>query len=121
MNDLEGEVERRTVTYTLWNRSLTTMESQSWHPFTFGYENAGTKQVQEIKASLVFHLLTIIIISQNINITSIIKLNIIIVCRAFITYTMRLSIEQSGAAPTQPLFLASCLLGSSLVGLPCVY
>ncbi|KAK9089734.1 hypothetical protein Scep_028816 [Stephania cephalantha] len=49
MNDLESELERRTLTYTLWNQSKTNMEASGWHPFTFGYANAGPKQIKEIK------------------------------------------------------------------------
>ncbi|XP_059438739.1 glycosyltransferase BC10 [Corylus avellana] len=49
MSDLEGELERRTLTYTQWNQSATKMENKGWHPFTFDFENAGPKQIKEIK------------------------------------------------------------------------
>ncbi|KAG6639049.1 glycosyltransferase BC10-like isoform X2 [Carya illinoinensis] len=49
MSDLEGELERRTLTYTLWNQSATKMEKKGWHPFTFNFANAGPKQIKEIK------------------------------------------------------------------------
>lgn len=49
MSDLEGELERRTVTYTSWNQSTTNMETKGWHPFTFNYANAGPQQLQKIK------------------------------------------------------------------------
>ncbi|KAA8515537.1 hypothetical protein F0562_018852 [Nyssa sinensis] len=49
MNDLEGELERRTVTYTLWNQSVTKMERKGWHPITFSYANAGPRQIKKIK------------------------------------------------------------------------
>ncbi|PKI43696.1 hypothetical protein CRG98_035895 [Punica granatum] len=49
MNDLESELERRTVTYTLWNQSAATNEN-GWHPFTFTYMSARTKQINEIKS-----------------------------------------------------------------------
>ncbi|KAF8409600.1 hypothetical protein HHK36_005678 [Tetracentron sinense] len=49
MSDLEGELERRTVTYTLWNQSTTKMERKGWHPITFSYANAGPQQIKEIK------------------------------------------------------------------------
>ncbi|XP_041028381.1 glycosyltransferase BC10 [Juglans microcarpa x Juglans regia] len=49
MSDLEGELERRTLTYTLWNQSATKMEKKGWHPFTFNFANAGPKQINEIK------------------------------------------------------------------------
>ncbi|PSS04688.1 DNA polymerase epsilon subunit B like [Actinidia chinensis var. chinensis] len=49
MSDLEGELERRTVTYTLWNQSTTNMERKGWHPITFSYSNAGHQQIKRIK------------------------------------------------------------------------
>ncbi|XP_008440035.1 glycosyltransferase BC10 isoform X2 [Cucumis melo] len=49
LNELEGELERRTVTYTLWNQSTTKMENKGWHPITFTYANAGPRQIKEIK------------------------------------------------------------------------
>ncbi|CAA0817968.1 Core-2/I-branching beta-1-6-N-acetylglucosaminyltransferase family protein [Striga hermonthica] len=42
MNGLEAELERRTVTYTLWN-------TVSFHPFTFSYANSGPEQIKRIK------------------------------------------------------------------------
>ncbi|KAL5578764.1 hypothetical protein UlMin_011206 [Ulmus minor] len=49
MNDLEGELERRTLTYTLWNESANKMENTGWHPVTFNYANASPKKLKEIK------------------------------------------------------------------------
>ncbi|KAK2999188.1 hypothetical protein RJ639_023027 [Escallonia herrerae] len=49
INDLEGELERRTVTYTLWNESATKLETKGWHPVTFNYANAGPQQIKKIK------------------------------------------------------------------------
>ncbi|XAR53806.1 hypothetical protein NMG60_11022491 [Bertholletia excelsa] len=49
MKDLEGELERRTVTYTLWNQTATKMEMKGWHPITFSYANAGPQQIKKIK------------------------------------------------------------------------
>ncbi|KAL0012290.1 hypothetical protein SO802_007398 [Lithocarpus litseifolius] len=49
MSDLECELERRTLTYTVWNQSATKMEHKGWHPFTFNFANAGPKQIKEIK------------------------------------------------------------------------
>lgn len=49
MSDLEGELERRTVTYTLWNHSMTNMERRGWHPVMFSYANAGPQQIKRIK------------------------------------------------------------------------
>ncbi|KAH9797968.1 Core-2/I-branching beta-1,6-N-acetylglucosaminyltransferase family protein [Citrus sinensis] len=48
MSELEGELERRTLTYTLWN--LSTTGNQNWHPLTFSYANAGPQQIKEIKS-----------------------------------------------------------------------
>lgn len=49
MGDIEGELERRTVTYTLWNQSTTKMETKGWHPITFSYANAGPQRIKRIK------------------------------------------------------------------------
>ncbi|KAF2303666.1 hypothetical protein P3X46_020624 [Hevea brasiliensis] len=49
MAELEGELERRTLTYTVWNQSATKMESKGWHPITFAYANAGRQNIREIK------------------------------------------------------------------------
>lgn len=57
MSDLEGELERRTLTYTVWNQSATKMEHKGWHPFTFNFANAGPKQIKEIKVVILPHFL----------------------------------------------------------------
>ncbi|KAK9268171.1 hypothetical protein L1049_010613 [Liquidambar formosana] len=49
MSELEGELEQRTLTYTLWNHSATKMENKGWHPITFSYANAGPQRIKEIK------------------------------------------------------------------------
>ncbi|KAJ4982240.1 hypothetical protein NE237_033077 [Protea cynaroides] len=49
MSELEGEIERRTLTYTFWNQSTRSMEGQAWHPVTFTYANAGPQQINKIK------------------------------------------------------------------------
>ncbi|XP_059662546.1 glycosyltransferase BC10-like [Cornus florida] len=49
MSDLEGELERRTVTYTLWNQSATNMERKGWHPITFSYANSSPQQIKKVK------------------------------------------------------------------------
>ncbi|KAJ7967729.1 Core-2/I-branching beta-1,6-N-acetylglucosaminyltransferase family protein [Quillaja saponaria] len=49
MHGLEGELERRTLTYTLWNQSATKMENKGWHPLTFTYGNAGPRNIKKIK------------------------------------------------------------------------
>ncbi|KAL3521931.1 hypothetical protein ACH5RR_014765 [Cinchona calisaya] len=49
MNDLEDEIERRAVTYTLWNHSTSKMETKGWHPITFNYADAGPQQIKRIR------------------------------------------------------------------------
>ncbi|CAI9086824.1 OLC1v1020741C2 [Oldenlandia corymbosa var. corymbosa] len=49
MKDLEDEIERRPVTYTLWNQSKSKMEMSGWHPITFSYADAGPQQIKRIK------------------------------------------------------------------------
>lgn len=54
MSELEGELERRALTYTQWNLSAT--GNQNWHPFTFNYANAGPQQIKEIKVIILTFL-----------------------------------------------------------------
>jgi len=49
MAGLESELERRTLTYTLWNESISKMEGKGWHPVTFGYYDATPQRMKEIK------------------------------------------------------------------------
>ncbi|XP_022716137.1 uncharacterized protein LOC111275218 isoform X2 [Durio zibethinus] len=49
MNDLEGELERRTLTYTMWNLSAAKMDNRAWHPVTFNYADASPIRIKEIK------------------------------------------------------------------------
>uniref|UniRef100_A0A3Q7F598 Core-2/I-branching beta-1,6-N-acetylglucosaminyltransferase family protein n=1 Tax=Solanum lycopersicum TaxID=4081 RepID=A0A3Q7F598_SOLLC len=49
IHGLEGELERRTITYTEWNESVTNMEKKGWHPITFSYADAGPVQIKRIK------------------------------------------------------------------------
>ncbi|XP_073148502.1 glycosyltransferase BC10-like [Henckelia pumila] len=49
MNDLESELEKKTLTYTLWNQSKTNLENKFWHPFTFSYTDSGPQQIKRIK------------------------------------------------------------------------
>ncbi|XVF26084.1 hypothetical protein REPUB_Repub13aG0269500 [Reevesia pubescens] len=49
MSELEGELDRRTLTYTLWNQSATKMDNKAWHPVTFNYADASPKKIKEIK------------------------------------------------------------------------
>ncbi|KAJ8442335.1 hypothetical protein Cgig2_011258 [Carnegiea gigantea] len=49
MMGLEDQLERRTLTYTLWNESASKMEGKGWHPVTFSYSTAGPQWIKEIK------------------------------------------------------------------------
>ncbi|XP_039060266.1 glycosyltransferase BC10-like isoform X2 [Hibiscus syriacus] len=49
MSGLEGEIERRSLTYTLWNQSVTKMDNKAWHPVTFNYADVSPKRLKEIK------------------------------------------------------------------------
>ncbi|PIN21331.1 hypothetical protein CDL12_05967 [Handroanthus impetiginosus] len=49
MHNLEAELERRTVTYTLWNQSTGNAENEAWHPFTFTYADSGPQQIKRIR------------------------------------------------------------------------
>ncbi|XWS19377.1 hypothetical protein CRYUN_Cryun31cG0010500 [Craigia yunnanensis] len=49
MSELESELERRTVTYTLWNQSAAKMDNKAWHPVTLNYADASPKRIKEIK------------------------------------------------------------------------
>lgn len=60
MAELEGELERRTLTYTVWNQSATKMESKGWHPITFTYANAGPQKIKEIKVALFCFILPLV-------------------------------------------------------------
>ncbi|KAJ7551081.1 hypothetical protein O6H91_07G133000 [Diphasiastrum complanatum] len=46
----ENEIERRTLTYTLWKYSGRRRERQSWHPVTFNFADVSIKTIQDIKA-----------------------------------------------------------------------
>ncbi|MFS7998874.1 putative glycosyl transferase, family 14 [Helianthus anomalus] len=49
MQGFEDELARRTLTYSLWNQSTETMDTQAWHPVTFSYATASQKNIQDIK------------------------------------------------------------------------
>lgn len=57
LHGLEGELERRTLTYTLWNQSATKTDNKGWHPFTFSYANASPRRMKEIKVIFWFLIL----------------------------------------------------------------
>ena len=56
MSELESELERRTVTYTLWNQSAAKMDNKAWHPLTFNYADASPKRIKEIKVIILPHV-----------------------------------------------------------------
>ncbi|XP_010924084.2 glycosyltransferase BC10 isoform X1 [Elaeis guineensis] len=49
MSDLEDKLERRTLTYTLWNQSSDDKKRQSWHPMTFEYADASLQHINEMR------------------------------------------------------------------------
>ncbi|XP_021719735.1 uncharacterized protein LOC110687397 [Chenopodium quinoa] len=49
MTGLDKELERRTLTYTLWNEFASKMEGKGWHPVTFSHSAATAQRIQEIK------------------------------------------------------------------------
>ncbi|XP_017984528.1 PREDICTED: uncharacterized protein LOC18612314 isoform X1 [Theobroma cacao] len=49
MSGLENELERRTLTYSLWNQSAEAGERRSWHPFRFNHADASPQLIQDIK------------------------------------------------------------------------
>ncbi|XP_022986321.1 uncharacterized protein LOC111484100 [Cucurbita maxima] len=49
IRDLENELERRTLTYTMWNSSIPKGDKRSWHPVTFQYSDATPLIIKEIK------------------------------------------------------------------------
>lgn len=51
MSELDVELERRTLTYTLWNNSPNKTESKGWHPMTFNHANAAPQKIREIKVN----------------------------------------------------------------------
>lgn len=49
ISGLDNELERRGVTYTLWNQSTIKGKTRSWHPLTFDYADAAPQKLNEIK------------------------------------------------------------------------
>lgn len=49
MNDLESELERRTLTYTVWDQPTNKMENTGWHPVTFTYKSCSRQKIKEIQ------------------------------------------------------------------------
>lgn len=59
MLGLVRELERRTVTHTVWNCSETETE-KNWHPVTFYYRDARPENIKRIKVRLRYIFLTIL-------------------------------------------------------------
>lgn len=49
MKGVEGELERRSLTYTLWNQTSKDRERKGWHPVTFATTDVNDKLVSRIK------------------------------------------------------------------------
>ncbi|XP_058762993.1 probable prolyl 4-hydroxylase 8 [Vicia villosa] len=52
LHGLDGELECRTMTYTLLNQSATKTDNKGWLPITFSYANVGPRKIKEIKEIL---------------------------------------------------------------------
>ncbi|KAH7439139.1 hypothetical protein KP509_04G047000 [Ceratopteris richardii] len=50
MKGLESEIERRTLTYTLWNQTNKEYEGAGWHPVTFKSADVDSELIGKIKA-----------------------------------------------------------------------
>jgi len=48
---LEGELERRTLTYTSWNQSSNPKDKMTWHPMKFEYDSSSPEHITAIKVS----------------------------------------------------------------------
>lgn len=64
MSELESELERRTVTYTLWNQSAAKMDNKAWHPVTYNYADASPKRIKEIKV-IIFILILLLLFKRR--------------------------------------------------------
>ncbi|CAH9081605.1 unnamed protein product [Cuscuta epithymum] len=49
MHGVGAELERRTITYTVWNQSTSNMEKGAWHPKRFTYSDAEPEKINKIK------------------------------------------------------------------------
>jgi len=47
---LEGELERRTLTYTSWNQSSNPKDKMTWHPMKFEYDSSSPEHISAIKS-----------------------------------------------------------------------
>lgn len=123
MNELEVELERRTLTYTEWNLSATKMENKGWHPITFTYATAGPQKINQIKVpseSFFFFFLTLLLFCILV---FFVLLSYIYFDwgRLSTMYTMRLNTGQNGVVQILHMLPAFYLQGSSLVELQCVF
>ncbi|KAJ3670696.1 hypothetical protein LUZ60_008122 [Juncus effusus] len=50
INNLENELEKRTLTYTSWNESKNHMDRKTWHPKTFMYADVSPTDINGIKS-----------------------------------------------------------------------
>lgn len=51
MRGLEEELERRTITYTLWNQSTSKLDMKGWHPVTFKPADVDARLIKNIKGT----------------------------------------------------------------------
>ena len=58
MSGLEDELDRRSLTYTLWNHSAMRNDTKSWHPITFDRDDASPQEIKKIKVSCFAKLTT---------------------------------------------------------------
>ncbi|EPS61405.1 hypothetical protein M569_13393, partial [Genlisea aurea] len=49
MSNSEAEVERRTLTYSMWNQSVSNEEPEAWHPVTFTSIDSTPLMIHQIK------------------------------------------------------------------------
>ncbi|KAK2988605.1 hypothetical protein RJ640_026102 [Escallonia rubra] len=49
MKGLQNELERRTLTYSLWSQSADKTNPKAWHPATFNYANSSPQHIKVIK------------------------------------------------------------------------
>jgi len=49
IEDLEDEIERRTLTYSRWENSVKGKGRQGWHPVTFSFADASLKAITDVQ------------------------------------------------------------------------
>ena len=49
IEDMENEIERRTLTYSRWENSVKGKGRQGWHPVTFSFADAALKAITDIQ------------------------------------------------------------------------